>query len=122
VSVRLLGAMQWVGLGLGAGVWFAAHVAGFAVTQAECAAGGRNWGISNDLWQPLILGVAIALVVLAEAAAVAVFAQTREAGDELPSARLHFFATAEILANAIFLLILVLDGTAAIVHGTCVQA
>jgi hypothetical protein len=80
------------------------------------------------------MGVSVALVLVAEAAAVAVFAQTRGAnfGDgppgegrfhgELPYTRLHFFATAAIVANAIFLMIILLDGSAAIVHGTCRQA
>jgi hypothetical protein len=123
VNVRTLGALQWLGLGLGAAVWFAAHLVGFGLTQAACSAGGRQWGISIALWQALLMGVAVALVLLAEAAAVAVFARTRDpdlAG--LPYTRMHFFATAAIVANLVFLMIVVLDGTAAIVHGTCVQA
>jgi hypothetical protein len=134
VNLRLLGALQWVGLLLGAGAWLTAHLVGIGVTQAECGAGAGSFGISNDLWQGLIMGFTVALLLVAEAAAVAVFTQTRGAnfGDgppgegrfhgELPQTRIHFFATAAILANAIFLLIVVLDGTAVLVHGTCTQA
>jgi hypothetical protein len=134
MNLRLLGALQWVGLLLGAGVWSTAHLAGFGVTQAECGAAAGSFGISNDLWQGVIMGISIALLLVAEAAAVAVFAQTRGAnfGDgppgegrfhgELPQTRIHFFATAAIFANAIFLMIVLLDGAAVIVHGTCTQA
>jgi hypothetical protein len=123
MNVRALGALQWLGLGLGAAAWFAAHLVGFGITQAACGAGGEEWGISIALWEAVLMGVAAAFVLLAEAAAVAVFARTR--GSELaglPSSRMHFFATAAIVANLVFLMIVVLDGTAAIVHGTCVQS
>jgi hypothetical protein len=130
---RRLGALQWVGLLLGAGIWVAQHAIGLGVTQAECSAGGGHWGISNDLWQGLTMGIAAGLVLVAGAAAIYVFSQTHGAnfGDgppgegrfhgALPQTRLHFFATASIVANAIFLMIILLDGTAAIYTPGCVQ-
>jgi hypothetical protein len=133
MSLRLLGALQWIGLLLGAGVWAAQHAIGLGLTQAECGAGGSRWGISNDLWQGLAMGVAAGLVLVAEGAAILVFSQTRGAnfGDgppgegrfngELPQTRLHFFATAAMVANAIFLVIILLDGAAAIYNPVCVQ-
>jgi hypothetical protein len=134
MNLRLLGTLQWVGLLLGAGAWVAQHALGMGVTQAECSPGGSHWGISNNLWQAAIMGVSVGLVLVAEAAALAVFSQTRGAnfGDgppgegrfhgELPYTRLHFFATAAIVANLLFLMIILLDGAAAIFHGTCTQA
>jgi hypothetical protein len=134
MSLRLLGVLQWVGLLLGAAVWIAQHAAGSGITQAECGAGGAGWGISNDLWQGLVMGVAAGLVLLAEAAALAVFSQTRGAdfGDgpagegrfngALPYTRIHFFATAAIAANALFLMIILLDGFASIFNITCRQS
>jgi hypothetical protein len=133
MRLRLLGALQWTGLLLGAGVWAAQHAIGLGVTQAECGAAGSRWGISNDLWQGLTMGVAAGLVLVAGAAAVFVFSQTRGAnfGDgppgegrfdgRLPETRLHFFATAALVSNAIFLVIILLDGAAAIYNPACVQ-
>ena len=79
------------------------------------------------------MGSALAFVLAAEAAAVVVFAETRGAdfgggppgegrfGGGLPETRLHFFATAAILANAVFALIIVLDGAASIAAAGCRQ-
>jgi hypothetical protein len=127
----MLGILQWVGLLLGAGVWVGQHVVGSGLTQAECGAGGAGWGISNDVWQATLMACSAGLVVLAGCAAVAVFAQTRGAGfgDGPPAeegerrlTRLHFFATASIAANAIFLMIILLDGFASIYAVGCRQS
>ncbi len=131
MTLRSLGILQWVGLLLGAGVWAAQHVVGSGVTQAECGRAGAGWGISNDLWQATLTGAAAGLVLVAGAAAIAVFARTRDAGygdepaeeaGEVRRARLHFFAAASIAANSIFLAIIVLDGIASIAGLGCRQA
>ena len=109
------------------------HLAGLTISEAECSPGGAGWGISNDVWLGVLTGVTVVLVLCAEAAAIAVFARTRGAnfgdgppgdgrfGGRLPETRWHFFATASIVANAIFLLIVVLDGTASIADVACRQ-
>jgi hypothetical protein len=131
MSLRTLGILQWVGLLLGAGVWAAQHVVGSGLTQADCGAGGAGWGISNDLWQTTLTVCAAGLVVLAGAAGVTVFARTRDAGfgdepaedaGDLRRARLHFFAAASIAANAIFLMIVLLDGVASLYQLGCRQS
>jgi hypothetical protein len=131
MTLRSLGILQWVGLLLGAGVWAAQHMVGSGVTQAECGAAGAGWGISNDLWQATLTAAAAALVLVAGAAAITVFARTRDAGygdepaeeaGELRRARLHFFAAASIAANTIFLAIILLDGVASIAGLGCRQA
>jgi hypothetical protein len=70
--------------------------------------------------------------VISEAAAVAVFLATREAnygdgppGDgrwngALPQTRLHFFATAAMVANVLFLAIVLMDGLASALEKACV--
>lgn len=131
MTVRTLGILQWVGLLLGAGVWAAQHVIGSGLTQAQCGAGGAGWGISSDLWQATLTACAAALVVVAAASAITVFARTRGAGfgdepgeeaGDLRRARLHFFAAASIAANSIFLAIILLDGFASLVQMGCRQA
>ena len=82
-----------------------------------------HWGITNDVWQGVLLGAAALLVLAAEAAAVAVVYRTRESSYESPPApgRIRFFAIAAVAANLIFLTIMLLDGLAAIFNIACRQ-
>jgi hypothetical protein len=134
MSARLqrIAAFQWVGLLLGAVVWTSAHLAGIGIDQAECNAGSANWSIDHDVWQATLSAVALALILTAEACAIAAFRGTRgaEFGDGPPEAgwagerkptRIHFFSAASIVANAIFVMIIVLDGTANLVDVACRQ-
>jgi hypothetical protein len=134
MSTRALGILQWVGLLVGAAIWITQHLTGFGFWQAACGPSGGSWGLSYDAWQGLLMGIGLTVIVLAEAAAVTVFARTRGAnygdgpagdgrfGGALPETRLHFFATASIAANAIFFMIILLDGVATIANVACRQA
>ena len=124
MTLRRLSMLQWVGLLLGAGVWAAQHVVGFGITQAECGAGGRGWGISHDVWQAALMGAAAAFVVSAEAAAIGVVLGTRDTTyeSEPPPSRIRFLAIAAVAANLIFLAIIILDGLATIFNTPCRQA
>ena len=122
MNQRTLGILQWFGLLLGAGIWAAQHIVGFGITVAACGPNGSTWGVQNEVWQATLMGLAVAFVLAAEAAALTVFARTRDvdyAEGPLPGARLQFFAIAAILANALFLIIIVLDGTASIAAADC---
>jgi hypothetical protein len=123
MSLRRLEILQWVGLLAGALVWAAQHVVGFGITEAECNSGGLHWGIQNDVWQGALLIAAAACVIVAEAAAITVLVATRRGSYESPPApgRVRFFAIAAAVSNVIFLMIIVLDGTAAILNVTCRQ-
>jgi hypothetical protein len=123
MTVRRLAAFQWLGLLLGAFVWFAQHVVGFGITQAECSAAGVRWGIGNDVWQAALLAASALLIAAAEGAAILVFLRTRESSYEAepPTSRIRFFAIAAMVANAIFLMIVLLDGLASIVDVVCRQ-
>jgi len=123
MTLRRLSVVQWLGLLLGAGVWAAQHVTGFGITQAACGAGGRGWAISYDEWQVALTAAAAALVVGAQAASVGVLLGTRGATyeDGPPPGRIRFFAIAALVANVIFLAIILLDGVATILDTTCRQ-
>jgi hypothetical protein len=124
MTVRRLAILQWVGLLLGAAAFAAQLVLGFGITEARCGAGGSEWGIDHDVWQAALLGASAALVVCAEAAAIVVFRGTSSTSYEAEPApgRIRFFAIAAMAANLIFLFIVLLAGTAAIVNVTCRQA
>jgi uncharacterized membrane protein YeiB len=124
MSLRRLSVLQWFGL-LGAALaWTGVHVLGYGVAQAKCSTVGSGWDIAHNTWQLTLMAVGVVVVLAAQAAAITVFRATREADDQdpPPDGRLHFFATAAVVANVIFLTIIVLDGLGATVSVLCRQS
>jgi hypothetical protein len=133
-TLRQLSVVQWVGVVVAPLAWTAQHVIGYGVGEARCEVGGVHWGVGYDTWQLALLVCAALLVIVSEVAAVVVFIATRETnygdgppgegrwGGETPYARLHFFATAAMVANVLFLAILLMDGIAAATGPLCVQS
>jgi hypothetical protein len=134
MSLRRLGIVQWIGVVVAPLAWTAQHVVGYGVGQARCSVAGMRWGIGFDTWQLAILAAAGLLVVISEAAAVTVFLATRETnygdgppgdgrwGGAVPYSRLHFFATAAMVANVLFLAVIFLDGLGSVFDSLCVQS
>jgi hypothetical protein len=134
MRIERLAVLQWIGLLLGAVTWTLAHLIGIGVTQAECnAVGTELWHLSNPAWQAPIMITSAVLILAAEVCAVTVFAQTRglDFGDgpaepsekhERRRTRIHFFSAAAMVANAIFLMIVLLDGAANLADIACRQS
>jgi hypothetical protein len=134
MSLRRLGIVQWIGVVVAPLAWTGQHVVGYGVGQARCSLAGMNWGIGFDTWQLAILAAAGLLVVISEAAAVTVFLATRETnygdgppgdgrwGGAVPYSRLHFFATAAMVANVLFLAVIFLDGLGSVFSSLCAQS
>jgi hypothetical protein len=132
-TLRQLSVLQWVGVVVAPLAWTGQHVVGYGVGQARCEA-GANWGIVYNTWQLAILVAAALLVIVSEAAAVTVFLATRDtnygdgpAGDgrwggAVPYSRLHFFATAAMVANVLFLTVIFLDGLGSVFSTLCAQS
>jgi hypothetical protein len=134
MSLRRLGIVQWIGVVVAPLAWTGQHVVGYGVGQARCSVAGMRWGIGFDTWQLAILAAAGLLVVISEAAAVTVFLATRETnygdgppgegrwGGAVPYSRLHFFATAAMVANVLFLAVIFLDGLGSVFNSLCAQS
>jgi hypothetical protein len=134
MTLRRLSIVQWIGVVVAPLAWTGQHVVGYGVGQARCEVGAMNWGIGFDTWQLAILAAAGLLILVSEAAAVTVFVVTREAnyGDgpagegrwegAVPHTRIHFFATAAMVANVLFLTVVLLDGLASVFDSLCVQS
>ena len=134
VTLRQLSIVQWIGVVVAPLAWTGQHVVGYGVGEARCQVAGLRWGIGYDTWQLAILAAAALLVVISEAAAVTVFLATRETnyGDgppeegrwdgAVPYTRLHFFATAAMVANVLFLAVILMDGLASTFDSLCVQS
>jgi hypothetical protein len=133
MTLRRLATLQWVGVLGGAATWTVAHLAGIGITQAECNVAGDHWGLSNPWWQGTVMGIGATVVVLAEVCAFLVFMRTRgkefgsgpmppDEKDDVKPGRLHFFAAAALVTNAIVLMIILLDGSANLVDIACRQS
>ena len=124
MSVRRLSILQWVGILAGGSVWWISYLAGTGASQAVCNPGSGRWGIPHDVVQGVITGVALLLIAGAEAAAFVVFRATRnvEEQDPPPHGRIHFFASAALVSNVIFFMVILLAGIATIVDRTCHQS
>ncbi|HSB39553.1 MAG TPA: hypothetical protein VLD13_10735 [Gaiellaceae bacterium] len=122
--MRALGILQWVGLLAGAALWAAAHVVGYGITEARCGPAGAGWGIDLDLWEGLATGIAAVLVAGGGAAALAVVLGTAESSYESPPpvGRMRFFAIAALVANALFLVMIVLYAVGTIASVPCRQS
>jgi hypothetical protein len=115
--------LQWYGL-LGAAVaWTAQLVLGFYVTVARCSTGG-DFGLAYDSWETVAAVVAGAFAVAGEAAAIAVFLGTRalEHDGPPPDGRRHFFATAAVVGNVLFLMLILLTAIGLVAHSPCHQS
>ena len=126
--------VQWIGVVVAPLAWTGQHVVGYGVGQARCSVGGASWGIAYDTWQLAVLAAAGLLVVVSEAAAVTVFMATRETnygdgppgdgrwGGAVPYSRLHFFATAAMVANVLFFTVILISGLGSVFSTLCAQS
>ena len=116
--------LQWFGFFAASFAWYGNHIVGSGLTQAQCNPGGSHWGISNDTWQLALLIAASIVILGSEAAAIAVFRATRGADFHAapPRGRMHFFAAAAMVANFLFLMMVLLNGIAALTDVVCRQS
>jgi hypothetical protein len=110
--------LQWFGLFGAALTWTAQLVIGFGVAVARCGAANAMLGVDVRAWEVALLAAGVALVLLAEAAALTTLRETRavEYDDPAPDGRRHFFAVAAVLGNLLFLVAIVLSGVGVIAH------
>jgi hypothetical protein len=133
-TLRQLAAVQWVGVVVAPLAWTGQHVVGYGVGEARCSVAGMRWGIGFDTWQLAIMAAAAVLILVSEAAAVTVFLATRETnygdgppgdgrwGGAVPYSRLHFFAAAAMVANVLFLTLILLSGLGSVFSTLCAQS
>ena len=122
--MRRLEILQWTGLLLGGLIWAAAHVIGFGTTEASCNAAAPAFGVHFHLWEGLINGVAGLVALTAALAATAVLVITRDVSyeDDPPIGRIRFFAIAALIANVLFVMIVVLYLVGTLGNTPCTQA
>lgn len=113
---------MWFGL-LGAPAAFTVfHVSGYALSEAECNVAGRSTTVGFDTWALVITAAAAAIAVAAALSSFAAWRLTRDAGDELPAARVHFLSIMGMTVAPLMLAIILMGGLGAIFLSNCVQS
>jgi hypothetical protein len=121
---RRIEALQWFGLFGGAIAWTVQFVMGFGVGEASCAAGSARWGINGKAWQIGLMAGAGVVALAALASALVVLRATRDTAYDgtPPGGRRRFFGHAGVLADVLFLAIIVNTGLVALHHFPCHQS
>jgi hypothetical protein len=114
--------LQWVGLFAAPIAWTVQLLVGFSASVAACSTGGRS--ISLDTWLVSITVAAAIVAVAGQTAAVLAWQATRgrEKDDPPPVGRIHFFADASLLANTVFIVLILLGGITAAHLSPCRQS
>ena len=122
--MRRLELLQWTGLLVGALMWGTAHIAGYGATEATCNGAASVFGIDQHVWEGVLSGVTAAVALAAAAASVAVLVLTRDVSyeDDPPIGRVRFFAIAALLANVLFIAMIVLYAVGTAANTPCRQA
>jgi hypothetical protein len=123
-STQVAELLQWFGLLAAALAWTGQLVVGFGVSLAACSAGSARWGIDVHTWELALTVAGAAIALLAEAAAVTLFLETRgtDEYDPPPWGRRHFLVVAAMLGNALFFLVILLTGVGTLSHSPCAQS
>ena len=124
MTVRRLAILQWLGILVGGIAWFGSFLAGVGTATAVCNPASGRWGIPHDAVEIGITAFACAAIAAAEVASVVVFRATRDVAEDAPppQGRIHFFASAALVANVVFFMVILLAGIATVVNRTCHQS
>jgi hypothetical protein len=115
-------ALMWFGV-LGAPIaWTVQHVTGYALTEAACNEAAKGgWNVHMDAWVIAVSAAAAVAAAAAGVAAVVTFLATRDAGDELPRARVKFLAIIGVTITPLFFAMIVMSGLGSVLLSQCQQ-
>ena len=119
---RRLSLFMWFGL-LGAPfAWAAHHVVGISMIEAACNPPSPQWGVPVDGWTVAATVVAASVATLSAAAAFMAYRATKDAGTDIPEARMRFLAIVGIVVSPLFLAIMLMSGITVVAFPECVQS
>jgi hypothetical protein len=102
--------------------WTVQLLFGFGTALAACGPVHRSFSL--DVWELAITASAVAFALSGQAAAVLAWRETRNrtATDPPPAGRMRFLTEVALLANTVFVVVIVLGGVGAVHLATCRQA
>jgi hypothetical protein len=116
--------LVWFGVFGAPAAWAAQHVAGYALTAAECSPAGTMWDVHVNTWTVAFTATAAAIAVLAWLSSVRAFLSTRGAShdDPPPQGRTHFLAVIGMTVAPLFLAIILMSGAGVLGLEVCEQS
>lgn len=119
---RRLTLLMWFGLFGAPFAWAAQHVVGISLIEAACNPPSPHWGVPVDSWTIAATAVAAIVAALSAGAAYMVYRSTKDAGTEIPEARVRFLAIVGIVVSPLFLAIMLMSGITVVAFPECVQS
>lgn len=111
----------WFGVLAAPAAWATQHVMGYAVSEADCDAVGRQWGVSLTAWSAVAMGIALLVALAGLLVALAVMRSTASEA-EPPEGRWHFLGVVGVTVSALLLCIILMSGIGSIVLDHCRQS
>jgi hypothetical protein len=117
-------ALQWIGLFAAPLAWTVQLVFGYGFAVGACDTISSRTSVSLTTWEIAITVAAATVALGGQLAALLAWRATQGRSDvDAPSAgRIRFFAGAALLANTIFLIMILLGGITAVHLAPCRQA
>jgi len=119
---RRLTLLMWFGLFGAPTAWFAQHVFGLGLIEAACNPPSVLWGVPVDGWTVAATAVAAIVAVLSAGAAFMAYRATKDAGTQIPEARVRFLAIIGIVVSPLFLAIVLMSGITVVAFPECTQS
>lgn len=112
--------LQWFALFGGALAWTTQHVVGYFASTAACSEAFVA-NVHPVVWQIALACGAGIVVASAEVSAFVVYRATSDVDENAPGpyGRLHFFATAALLGNVLFMVIVTFDAVGSVFNLPC---
>jgi hypothetical protein len=114
---------MWLGV-FGAPVaWAASHVLGWGVSEANCEAGGRQWGIAFHTWVLTLGAVAAVLAVVGIVSAALTYRAVRgiDKDADPPAGRLWLMSIAGLVVSPLLLVLILLTASGELLISHCHQ-
>jgi hypothetical protein len=121
---KRLEVFQWIGLFAAPLAWTVQLVFGYGFAVGTCDTIGGRTSVSLAAWEIGLTAGAAAVALGGQLAATLAWRATRGRGDvdAPPAGRIHFLAGMSLLANMIFLIMILLGGITAAHLAQCRQA
>ena len=124
--MRRYGVFAWLGVLGPPFAWALQHVGGFAIGLADCPDNtrGPGWNVPVDALTIALAAATAVAAALCGMAAVAAWRATREAdeSDAPPAGRIHFLAMIGMTVTPLFLAMIAMSSTGALVAHGCTQS
>ena len=115
-------AVLWFGVIGGPVAWALEFIAGYAFGLAQCEQPVIRWQLPVHGWQIALAAGAAVVALSAEAVALRIFFQTRDAESAPPVGRIHFLSVVGVTVNPLALAIIVMTGVGAPLLTLCQQS